>query len=386
MAIVRRITNGDLQEAVRLSDETFRDGEQPSMGDAFPLIFSEAEDHHSYGAFQDDGKLLAFMGLVPWVLRVGDARLQAFSLGSVCTAPEARGQGIASEVLREVYRHIRQAGASLLLVSGDRSLYTRTGCMPFGRVRRYGIDRTAAEAVAAAAGDDGTMRLREMAPADLFALHQVAGSRDVAYDFSVRELSALIKAESFASCVKMNHRVWVAESDGAVAAFAVVGVPSDPQKRGRVIEQAGSPAIVARLAAEAVIRDRMAGLDFHVPWQERELDERLSGFGLSCADGPSSGTLKIVDGEALLGQLRPWLDKRQAGSARGLRLTQSDDGSWLLGREQDAAVALADDELVRLVFDYAGSEEQLAPLPAGTKPYRELFPVPLPYPVGLGYI
>ncbi len=385
MAIVRRITNRELQEAIRLSDETFRDAEQPSMGDAFPFIFSEAEDHHSYGAFQEDGKLLAFMGLVPWVLRVGDARLQVFSLGSVCTASEARGQGIASEILEEIYRHIRQAGASLLLVSGGRSLYTRTGCMPFGRVRRYGIDRTAAEAIAAAPGGDAA-QLREMAPADLFTLHQVASIRDVAYDFSVRELSALIKAEAFASCVKKNHRVLVAESNGEVAAFAVVGVPRDPQKRGQVIEQAGNPAIVARLAAEAVIRYRMTELDFHVPWHERELDDRLSGFGLPAQEGPSSGTIKVVDGDALLDQLRPWLDRRQAGSAQSLRLSRSDDGSWLLGRENDSPVALTDAELVRLIFDCVDADGGMLSWPKGAESFRGLFPAPLPYPVGLGYI
>lgn len=385
MAIVRRVTNRELDEAIRLSDETFRDAEQPSMGEAFPLIFSYAEDHHSFGAFQEDGKLLAFMGLVPWVLRVGDARLRVFSLGSVCTAPEARGQGIASEMLQEIYRHIGQAGASLLFVSGGRSLYTRTGCMPFGRVRRFGIDRSAAENIAAS-GDGGAALVREMAPADLFGLHQVAASRDVAYDFSVRELPALIKAEAFASCVKMNHRVLVAESNGDVTAFAVVGVPRDPQKRGRVIEQAGSPAVVARLAAEAVIRDRMAGLDFHVPWHERDMDEKLSGFGLPSEEGPSSGTVKVVDGEALLGQLRPWLESRQAGSARGLRLTKGDGGGWLLGSERDAPVALTDAELVRLIFGNAEAGEELPPLPAWTEPFRGLFPVPLPYPVGLGYI
>lgn len=386
MTIVRRVTNTELQQAVRLSDETFRDAEQPSMGQAFPFIFSEAEDHHSFGAFQDDGKLLAFMGLVPWIFRVGDARLRVFSLGSVCTAPEARGQGLASDILQAVYRHIGEAGASLLFVSGGRSLYTRTGCVPFGRVRRYGIDPQAARAIAAAGG--GTEQLREMAPADLFDVHQVASGRDVAYDYSAREMSALIKAESFASCVKMNHRALVAETDGAVTAFAVVGVPRDPQKNGRVIEFGGSPAIVTRLAAEAVIRYRMAGLDVHVPWHEREWDDCLSGFGLPGEEGSSSGTIKVVDGGALLGQLRPWLESRQAGGAQGLRLTRADDGHWLLGSEGGASAALTDAELVRLLFDYADADTDgdQPTWPEGAERYRELFPAPLPYPVGLGYI
>ena len=118
MVEIRIIHNDELTEAAALSDAVFRDAEQTSMAIAFPHIFS-AGLNQSFAAFEA-GKLVAFMGLVPKILNIGPAKLQIHCLGSVCTAPEARGKGYASLMLEQVYRLLEQSGTSLLLVSGDR--------------------------------------------------------------------------------------------------------------------------------------------------------------------------------------------------------------------------------------------------------------------------
>ncbi|AJY74320.1 GNAT family N-acetyltransferase [Paenibacillus beijingensis] len=378
MAIVRMLVNDEMKEAIRLSDATFRDAEQPSMAGTFPFIFSDSALHVSFGAFKD-GELVSFMGLVPWIIRIGEARLRVFSLGSVCTHPDARGRGIASEVLRLVYGYIRRAGASLLLVSGYRTLYTRTGCAPFGRIRRYTIDELTAESFPGFEGS-ASLKVREMEPADIYALNETASSRSVRYELGVGELASLIKAEALASCMKMKHRVLVAEYGGTVTAFTVIGVPFDPERHGIVLEQAGDPEAVVRLILNAVKRFGLKGLDFPVPWHETELHSRLAGVTSSVED--HLGTIRIVDGELLLAQLRPWLDQKNSGASGTIGLEQKDDGSWLLKAGQNG-LALTSKEMTRLLFDCASAED---PKPEGTAFLKELFPVPFPYTAGLTYI
>jgi predicted N-acetyltransferase YhbS len=379
MAVVRMLKKDEMIEAVHLSDATFRDAEQPSMAGAFPFMFSDGALHISFGGFED-GKLVSFMGLVPWIIRIGEARLRVFSLGSVCTHPDARGKGIASEVLSEVYEYIRQAGASLLLVSGYRTLYTRTGCAPFGRTRRYSIHASSVEGILANEGSSSLQVIREIDPADIYGLHEIASSRSVRYEYGVSELASLIKAEALASCMKMKQRVLVEESEGKVTAFAVIGLPTDPERHGLVLEQAGDPKVIVRLAGHAVKRFGLKGLDIPVPWHETEMHARL--INMKSSEEDHLGTIRIVDGGALVEQLRPWLDRKDSGLAGSMRMEQREDGKWLL-EEGGNRLALTAKELVRLLFDCASAEE---PKLEGADFLKGIFPVPFPYTAGLAYI
>lgn len=380
MTVVRRLTNEEMKMAVRLSDDTFRDAEQTSMGTAFPFIFSDAAAHLSYGAFEPDGTLAAFMGLVPWTVRIGAAELSVLSLGSVCTAPSARGQGYASRMLQQVYTFARDAGASLLLVSGDRSLYTRSGCASFGRLLRYRVkDAQAAALLDGARTGQGSVR--EARPDDLFALQAVLASRPVRYRLGVNELGALLKAEAFASILKLSQRVLVYESDGRLTGAVVIGVSKKADGFGTVLEHAGDPPALAALLGEAMTRFGLAALDVPVPWHERALQTMLDGIPAETENHP--GTMRIADGAALIEQLRPWLSER--GDISDLDVRQQEDGRWLLGsRGGPPPSVYTSQQLIRLIFDCAGARDE--PAPGGAAAFRDLFPVPFPYTAGLSYI
>ncbi|MDI4644511.1 GNAT family N-acetyltransferase [Cohnella hashimotonis] len=380
MTVVRRLANEEMKLAVRLSDDTFRDAEQTSMGTAFPFIFSDAAAHLSYGAFEADGRLVAFMGLVPWTVRIGAAELSVLSLGSVCTEPSARGKGYASQLLQQVYAFAREAGASLLLVSGDRSLYTRNGCAPFGRVLRYRVNPAQAQTLLAGGrGEEGIVR--ELRADDLFALHAAMASRPVRYCLGVNELAMLLKAEAFASIMKMSQRVLVHESGGWIKGAAVIGVSRKSDGYGTVLEHAGDPEALAALFGEAVRRYGLSTLDVPVPWHERELQTKLDGIPDETENHP--GTVGIMDGDALIDQLRPWL--RERGDISELILKQREDGHWLLGRTGGPPPAIyTSQQLIRLIFDCSGARDE--PAPEGAEAFRDLFPVPFPYTAGLCYI
>jgi predicted N-acetyltransferase YhbS len=380
MIEVRMLTNDEMKQAIRLSDATFRDEEQPSMAEAFPFIFSDSAMHCSFGAFEN-AKLVSFMGLVPWTVRIGEARLRVFSLGSVCTHPDVRGRGMASEVLSAVYEYIGQAGASLLLVSGNRSLYTRNGCAAFGRIRKYGWDEQAANLVLGRVVDPNR-QVREMKVADIFELYDVASARGVRYDLGVNELATLLKSEALASCMKMKHRILVSEESGVIRAFGVFGEPADPRSRGVVLEYGGEPGTVMRLAAHAVRSFNMNGLDFPVPWHETELHHQMTFAGLPSSEEDHLGTIRIIDAKALVEQLQPWLESKDARASAELRIEHQEDGVWHL-QAGDDQIRLSGDELIRLVFDCSSAEAAGHELPAFLK---QLFPIPFPYTGGLNYI
>ncbi|WP_426449417.1 GNAT family N-acetyltransferase [Paenibacillus sp. S-38] len=366
----------ELAEAAKLADSIFRDGEQSSMGEAFPDLFSPGISH-SYGAFTEEGRLVAFMGLAPAVLRVGPARLRIFSMGAVCTLAEARGQGIGSRLLDLCKTHADAAGAALILISGDRSLYTRAHCCPFGRTERFTLEASAAPRLKHRSGA-GALHISELQPADLPAVHRLAEARSVAYEQSITDLPRLLAAEAYAGCFKLAHRTLVAwSSDGSPAAYVVFAVPGTAaaaRKEPFALEWGGEPEAAALLFAEAPERFGLSSLGITAAWHEEALLRLLHEAGLPSESGTNGGTLYLVNAGRLLEQAAPYW-----GEAPLPSLSLTDDGLYRLTRDGEAEVLLSPDELVRQLFD---------PGAAGSEAYGTLgLPVlPLPHANGLNYI
>ncbi|WP_079912453.1 GNAT family N-acetyltransferase [Paenibacillus sp. 32352] len=371
----RLVQSSELKQAVQLADDIFRDAEQVSMGTAFPLIFSPGQSH-SYGAFVGD-KLVSFMGFVPFVLQAGDARLNVFSMGSVCTHPDYRGQGTAGRLLDLCKQHAEQAGASLVFISGDRSLYTRAHCYHFGRTERFTLDAEgAARLRSLTAGISGrTVRLH--APTDAFAMQAAANAREVAFAQSVTELQRLLGAEAHASCTKLAQQVLVAApAGGGVDSYAVIEAPGryHSKRQPTATEWAGPAEAVGALLADAVERFNLAELKVAVGWHEHELMQLLREAGLASTPGTNSGTVFVVSAERLLEQAAPYL--RASGSPVPA-VTALQEGQYRVTLpDGSVSLELSAEELVSLLFDPESAHAKQ--LPGWTA-------IPLPQLNGLAY-
>jgi GNAT superfamily N-acetyltransferase len=305
MLEIRPVELEEWPQAKALADQTFRDSEQKSMADGFPHVFSDTLTGQSYAAFED-GKMVTFLGLVPSVIRVGKARLSVYSLGSVCTHSDYRGRGYASKVLEKVLSHVDQAGASLLLVSGTRSLYTKANCHLFGDVFRFILKPDSAESLLEQHYKDD-MVVRELEPTDWLKLAEAAARRTAHYEQSVWDLAMLYKAEAYASCIKLHHQLLVAERNGDMEGFVVVGVPGRERQKHQptAFEWAGTPDAVVSLLASAVKRYHLERLEVPVSWHEQTLIKYLEPFGVKRER--NLGTVNIIHPERLFAQLRPYL-------------------------------------------------------------------------------
>ncbi|WP_284645675.1 GNAT family N-acetyltransferase [Paenibacillus silviterrae] len=380
---IRIVRPQEMEAAARLADATFRGGEQKSMAEAFPLVFSR-ELEQSFGVFES-GELVAFMGVVPAIIAIGDAQLRVYSLGSVCTHPDHRGKGYAGQLLEAVKKHIDAAGASLLLVSGDRSLYTRARCYPFGNVTHFTLNpETAAAINSRYLNEAGHVTVRELAQTDWFRIHALASARTVRYEQSLSELARMVNAESFASCVKLRHRVLVAEEQGnnGIAAFAVVAIPDglEPKRGPLAIEWAGPAPMVAHLLSEAVGRYELSELDVPVSRFDTELAQALQDS--PSAERNNSVTLFVVNAERLFRQLAPYWTGTEDVLSQSLRVESLEDGAVRLSAGTHT-LELDARQFVSLVFD---AEPQLEADADALRQLAKLFPVPFPYASGLNYV
>jgi len=365
------IMNSDqLTQAIELSDRIFlKQPEQPSMGISFPLIFSPGISH-SYGAW-DQEKLVSFMGFVPFMMKIRGARLNVFSIGSVCTDPEYRGQRLAGSLLQACIKHGEASGASLIFISGGRSLYTRAGSRLFGRAQRFQMTPSLVEPLRASTGKQ--VQIRAMKPEDLLQVHALMEDREAGYASTPTELGKLLDASAYSNVIRLEQQVLVAEENGKLTAFAIIAVPGTvmtPSRASTLVEWGGSPEAAALVIAEAIAGFNLPELIIPLAWQDQELAALLQSAGAMQESIQNDGTVYLVNGIRLLDQLAPLLPEGaiQADGEHGpYRTTISGE-----------TVVMDDEGLLSLLFD-------------PQSPYRvqgtaAFDPVPLPYTSGLQYI
>lgn len=374
---VRLLQPGEYPAAVALSDVTFRDVSQKSMGSAFPAIFSPALSQ-CFGTFVD-GKLAAFMGLVPSVVHVGPSRLMVYSLGSVCTHPNYQGKGYASMLLAQVQNFIRQANAALLLVSGERSLYTRANCFAFGQVSEITLEADS-DAITAAETD---IVIRKLESRDWLTVHALASGRAVRYEQGVWEMATLVESEAHASCVHLRHKALVAERDGELVAFAILALPERENQPGLAVEWGGDAQGVAAICRFATATSGLARLVAHVPWHETDLIEQLTQGPHQSKQAHNQGTLYVTDVSLLLTQMKAYLAEKDPVLSAQLAVETDEQGAYhlTLGTEK---VVLGAEDLISFFFNPTWEATKASDEMGRLR--QKLFPLPFPYTAGLNYV
>ncbi|MFE5318446.1 GNAT family N-acetyltransferase [Paenibacillus sp. NPDC056579] len=382
---IRLLKGHDFNEAVRLADWVFKRDGRISLETAFPHIYTDATSH-SYGLFADN-RLASFIGFVPSVVTIGAARLNVYSVGSVCTHPDYAGRGYAGEVLKQVIRHAEQAGASLILVSGHRQLYTRAGCYPFGAFTQYRIGKEVAAAIMAERAKD--VHLRPMIETDLFDLNRLFADRTTRFERSVWDAAFLIKTVPIAKSRGYTHQVYLAERQGKVEAFVVVAIPGSPEATHHpfVVEYGGSPEGCAQLFAHVISEHGLDAikvvLSIHEK-EDRELGAKLEKYGTERIELRNSGTVRIVDPGRLIEQAASYLRDKHEFTFGSLRMERASELGYVIVACEGHQATITDSQLVSLLFDEMPQLPDVDHILAAD--LKRLFPLPFPYVSGLNYI
>jgi GNAT superfamily N-acetyltransferase len=314
--------------------------------------------------------------------------LRIASIGSVCTHPDYRGQGLAGRLLEYCLQKLTVEGARLALISAVRSLYTRAGCVPamdlhyvrlkpgqpLDGLRGLLLPRT------------GGLSFRPMTEADVSlcarlyqmeSVHFVRGVEDFTEHFC--HLEEFPQAED-----------WVFEIEGRPVAYAILSLPwelrQDPGAGVReVFEYAGSRLALVAGLAEVVACLGLREMRLFVPWQDLDFLQLLQGQGFARERVPLEHAMRVVDLPGLMSDLRRYVSARlTARQRRGLRFEQEGDRYRVArGRERLELDGVA---MTRLVMGTPRNMMPNVPLESGTlgEIVQTLFPLPSFLP-GLNY-
>lgn len=360
MVEYRFLEEKEFQQAIDLADKVFRKEGHVSMGIAFPQVFSPALNQ-SYGAFIGE-KLVSFIGLVPSVLHIRGAEVQAYSIGAVCTDPDYRKRGLANTLLQMIFEHVNNSSASVLFISGDLPIYIKQGCTFYGKMNQFKIKRDDISA-------NNLYKVRELGPYDWFQLRKLSHNRQVRYEQTIYEMAQLNKAAGFASIFKMKHKILVAEDNQEIKAYLVFGVPYHEQEGvdSRVIEWGGDPIAIHALLSKAFTYG-LNSLILNLPIYDKDLVRQLDPI-LEKDELPFPGTIKIMNLDLLLNQLGPYFkDKLEISSVDEKQKRLLFNGHSIIKNNE---------EIEEMILKGNSNIESFS---------EEIFPIPFPFPQGLNYV
>jgi GNAT superfamily N-acetyltransferase len=252
--VVTRLDRAGMQPWLHALDAWLLDGSFYGVAQTWPQLYRSDGDGTFFGVFDGEG-LVSHCAASRVVLTTADGPRTACLIGSVATAPEHRGQGLAAAVLRQALA--AHADAELFLLWAERpELYRAQGfrdgalerLLVLARRPRARIDGTV----------EGTVRLATVADhAQLFTLHQ---QKPLRVERSPRTMSTLLSTPGMQTVVL--------ERDGRIAAYACCGKGADLQ--GHWHELGGTDHDLATLLPAAMhTTEQLEGAVLLPPYRER---------------------------------------------------------------------------------------------------------------------
>jgi predicted N-acetyltransferase YhbS len=355
----------EILELVELANRIFRGRRPGDMGAEYPLLIC-AENCEQLRVARADGRLVAHVGICIRDAVILGAPLRVASIGAVCTDPDYRGRGIASDLMADAAAHSRARGASLMLISGGRGLYHRLGYVTVGRFNRY----------QAPSGDLAAgLELAPLGEDDLDAVIALHQREPVRFLRPREDWERLLAAGML-----MNHRaeLLLARQEGVPVAYLAVREPASSSAAPEVLEFAGSrgasaavlPAVAARAGAD---RAHLVALA-----DDREMEIQARARAFTARAEPFPGTLGVLDPRRFLDAIRVYLAERLGGDATGLSVEV--EGEQVAFRRGDEAVAFGN--MGRFTaFLFGGDTEEARAVPQAPPGLARLlgraFPMPL---------
>lgn len=187
----RAATVEEIPAVVKLANSVFRPRGDVSMGDQFPLLYAPG-NAGNLRIFTDDGRPISLIAMLERDVYLAGTRHRACCIGSVCTEPECRGQGLATRLLDDARSKALRDGCDLFLISGGRGLYTRQGYVDVGGFRRAVVDPAG---LLAKAG----LRARRWTPDDVPALVRLHAAEPTRFVRTPEDYAALLE------CGRVNN-------------------------------------------------------------------------------------------------------------------------------------------------------------------------------------
>ena len=127
-----------IESVIALADRVFRPGTPGGMARLYPLLY-HPERLEQLRIFTTNSHPVSLAGMILNKLEAFGCQTRVACVGSVCTDKAHRGRGLAGRLIDDAVARATTAGATIMLISGHRTLYSRRGAQIVGRFHNYTV-------------------------------------------------------------------------------------------------------------------------------------------------------------------------------------------------------------------------------------------------------
>jgi len=374
----RGLKKDELRSAAELANLVFRHDSQYKMEEEFPLLFSE-NNLENIRVFVDAGKVVSMVGMCINDVIIMGCMIGAVCIGSVCTHPEYRNKGLASKLLEDATNRAVQEGASLMLVSGDRGLYRRFGCVDAGIYRWYSIKRDQLEV------HEKNLTLRKYGEKDVIELVKLHQLEPIRFIRTYEDFKTLLESKRL--CDQISE-TYVVEQNGPVVAYVSLQLPRSRDLPLAILELAGSRVAILKTLRSLMDDVGTESAIVRTTTADVELDHLMVSAGAKRSTGGFMGTVKLIDIERFLESIDTYMTE-VIGKRRRKNLSIKYEGknSELSFTYMDQKFSIRGiDEITSFIFGSVEKQQKLKHANSELEDMlNSIFPMPL-VDYGLNYV
>lgn len=321
---VKRATDADVQSLAELSDKVFRPmlPMGTAMGLEFAPMFSPDNAENLYFV-ERDGIPVSLVGMVKGHVCIHGATVSVASMGSVCTLEAYRKHHFASAMVEQVIQDFSPS-TSVLLVSGELSIYRRVGCVNFGDWVEASLTPNLATRVTGI-GDDDKQIIRGVPDVRaMLKLHRNEPLRFARTETAMKTLLTTLTAPRFRNQTR-GPETFAAYRQGELVAYAMAMQADSMPEEAWVFEWAGDRS--ALLSLTTAVQNHFGCTTVHLIGAPSDgvLRSILLSAGASLVSTRNQGTIRVLNPSLLLNEMGQLIEELYGAR---LELTAKESNSW----------------------------------------------------------
>ncbi|OHE40359.1 MAG: hypothetical protein A2Y16_04345 [Tenericutes bacterium GWF2_57_13] len=353
-------------DAIRLSKSVFKD----NMAEQFAVLFGAKNVGRMFLAV-DEGRVVSMVNYHFTPVKIGPATINVASVGSVCTDPKYRGQGLASKLLQLAETNMRKEAVDVVVISGEGGIYAAFGSGFAGDMREAKIPGALLQ-------PGSGVCIRPYVKTDLPVMRRIYDADPVRFVRRADEFRRLLQGQTYPDLFA-DYPIEIIEKGGVPVAYAILEIHKENDDVG-IKEMAGDKN--ALLAAFPRLLEKYRRSQIHCA--AAPFDPLLKNVPASCVTPIHQfASLKIIDFPTFAKRMKPYFRSILGPALDSLAFTDEAGAATIKGF--GSTVAIADPrELVKVVFGCAGVYPSNATGELGLI-LSCIFPVPFPWTHSLNY-
>ena len=328
----------------------------------------------------EDGQSISHVGIKEREAVICGCTTMIGCIGGVATKSDYRKKGLATRLMKLAVRKIDEDQGDIMLVSGDRDLYRRGGCVAAAPTYRINVTKLDAEKL-----DRTRARLVPYEEKYLLSIINIYQKEPVRFHRPRNEFRALLERRTPAPLWTKTD-IFTLHDDNEILGYVVTQCPRN-EERGKgsvraIAEYAGDRKAVADSIKLLFAEYDMEELLFLVPEHDRDFLRILRQSGIQGAKRNLSGhTFKIINLPRLMDRFALYIRERLGrDEADSLKFAQEGDKFSIVYKQE--CLELDGESLVTLMFGTHDEAEKdiISPSVEMSELLQALFPLPFLWP------